>query len=1264
MKQFDGQFLSRKLTVSLWTAILVLDILVGIGAWLSLDSSRRNYEERATTTATNATQVFDQAISIYVRQIDLASLYIADRLEEQLRNGGRIQEAEFSRFLKQQNERLAGDIGIRVCDATGIVFLGKDVVANDKISWRDRNFFQILATQPERGLYVTDPLFGRVTKAGQIAFIRRYNQTDGSFAGLVSISISLQSLGELLKAQDLGPNGVALLRDSQRRLIVRFPAVESPEGQTGAKGYSKELGAVMDSGRSSGTYHAVRTSDGVERTNAYLRLTSVPFHLVTGVASQDYLEQWRNEIRNTSIAVAAYIAMTAILGWMLWKSLRLVRYETEQTRLLLRGATDGISILDQNGQILRASESFCDALGYSHGEMVGKTIHSLEAAMSPDAVSRTIDKVFHDGKVLTFESAHRHKDGSAVPVEVTAKRLMLNGQPIIFTSTRYIAERLRLARELSESESRFRQLIEKNQSVMLEINPESGRILDANDSAARYYGYPIKTLTEMSITQINTASPQAVAIEMQLAVHEGRGYFNFFHQLASGEIREVEVYSTLLEVRGQKHLFSIVHDISVRRLVEQNLKHLADEQRAILDSAIVGICKLKDRRMVWVNEAYAMMFGYCKDELIGQTTEMFYLDNEAAKAFAEAAYPTIKAGGAFRKQVQFRRKGGTLGWYDVAGTLVSPQSMESVWALTDITKLVEAEFAQRLSSSVFANSYDGIVITDTKNLIVDVNPAYCRISGYARDEVLGKNPSLISSGRQSDDFYKSMWTSLLQSDFWQGEVWNRRKTGEIYAEMLSLSAVRNARGEVQNFIGVSSDISSLKLHEQELDRFAHYDPLTGLPNRRQFQDQLKHELQLAQRTGGEVALILIDLDRFKEVNDTLGHDTGDRLLEDVGKRLQACVRESDSIARIGGDEFVVVMPGLQGQAAVIRVAQAIVDVMQTVFWLQGQEVFVSASVGVAIFPEDATDGTTLFKHADQAMYEAKGLGRNRFEFFKKSMQSLAEARISLGRALRHALAQAQFEMHYQPIIDLTTGRIVKCEALIRWRHPEHGLICPAEFISIAEDVGLIGPIGDWVFRQATSDIAKINATLASQAPSSEALNVSTARVPISVGVNVSPKQFHNGLDHDGWLAHLVDIGLPPELAIVEITEGLLLDNRPEVATQLLAFRDAGIQVAIDDFGTGYSALSYLTKFHIDYLKVDQSFVQRIESNLEDRAIVEAIVSMAHKLGMKVIAKGIETDSQRRLLEAALCDLGQGYHFAKPMRIEELWLLLSNRSMAF
>ena len=1246
MKQSMGKPLAQQLTRSLWAAILVLDLFVGVGAWLTLDVSRQNYETRATTTAVNAANMLDQAISIYVRQIDLASLHITDQLEDQLRRTGRISELTTNRFLARQSSRLVGDSGVRVCDAEGRVFLGGDVSPASKVSWRDRDFFQFLSRQNDHPLFVSDPIVGRVTKTGQVAFIRRYNRADGSFAGLVSISISLKTFSALLSVPDLGHHGVALLRDSQRRMIARNPPIDAPEGQTGAQGYSKELGKIMDAARKSDTYHADRTSDGVERINAYLRLTSVPFHLVTGVASQDYLSPWRTEVRNTSIAVAAYVAITGLLGWLLRNSLRLVSRVAEQNRLLLLGASDGISILDQRGHILEASESFCEALGYSREEIIGKPIHSLDASMSSEEVSRTIEHVFHEGQVLRFESAHRHKAGMTIPVEVTAKRLMVSGQHVIFTSTRNISERLRVESQLRESEKRFRQLIEKNHSVMLEIHPESGQILAANESAATYYGYPLDTLMQMSIAQINVAPPQEVADEMRHVVQEERGYFNFHHRLASGEIREVEVYSTPVEIHGQQHLFSIVHDISIRRQAELSVKLLMEEQRAILNSDIVGISKVRDRRMLWVNDAYAKMFGYSREELTGQTTDMLYPDADAKDSFAAAAYPVVNAGEVFKTQVQYKRKDGSLGWCNMTGALVSPVSMVSVWAFTDVTEIIAADSSRRLAASVFSNSYDGIVITDVQNHIVDVNPAFSRITGFSRDEVLGKNPKQITSGRQDEGFYQAMWSNLQQSGSWHGEIWNRRKTGEIYAEMLSISAVRDQRGEVQNYIGVFSDISSLKLHEQELDKIAHFDALTGLPNRRLFQNQLQRAIQLAHRTECDVALLVIDLDRFKEVNDTLGHDAGDQLLQDAAKRLQLCVRESDSIARLGGDEFVVVMPGVKGQAAVTRVAQSIVDAMQTTFWLQGQEACISASVGVAIFPDDAKDAISLFKHADQAMYEAKELGRNRFEFFKKSMQTIALNRVAIGLALRHAFDAEQFELLYQPILELDGGRIVKCEALIRWQHPERGLIGPTEFISIAEDIGLIGQIGEWVFRQATSDIARINAAKGSH-----------DQAPICVGVNVSPKQFHYGLELQHWLAHLEKIGLPPELLVVEVTEGLLLESRPEVAAQLLTLRDAGIQVAIDDFGTGYSALSYLTKFHIDFLKIDQSFISRIESSMEDLAIVEAIVSMAHKLGIKVIAEGIETPAQRALLMSAECDLGQGFHFAKPMCFEDFRTLV-------
>jgi len=1238
----------RRLALAIGGTILALDILVGLGAWYTLDSSRRSYDTQAAELAANSAMALDQDLSSYVRQIELSSSYIVDQLEAQLRRQGRISEAEANAFLKLQNDRLGTDIVIRSSDARGEVFLGKDVPHDHRSSWHDRDFFRTLSTQPDKSLHVAGPMLGRVSKVWLIAFVRRYEMPDGSFAGVVSITLSLESLGKMLATRELGPHGAVELRNEKGHMVASYPPPVLPPAEAAPKPDGSQ--SVVDSQADpapdpqpmSQVYRSA-SQDGASGINAYQRMVAVPYHITVRVSSLDYLQNWRHEVMASVMVVVAYVLATAALGWLLWKSLLLAKRQTEQTRILLRGASDGICILDRQGVILEASESFCQSVGYNHDEIIGVSIQSLDAAMTPAEVAQAIDRVFSTDQIVQFESVHRHKDGSLIPVEISAKSLVMDSRPVIFTSSRNIAERQRAARDLTERESRFRQLIEKNQSVMLEIDPESGRLLAANESAVQYYGYPRAELLQMNIAQINLATTQELAAELQRAAKEERGYFNFKHRLASGEVREVEVYSTPVEILGRKHLFSIVHDISVRRQAESRVMELVSEQRAILNSEIVGICKVKNRQMIWVNEAFAKMFGYSIDELTDQPTDILYPDLQRSKAFAEAAYPAIDLKGIYKTQVQYKRKDGSTGWYDVTGAMVNNESGESVWAMMDITGIVRAESNQRRAARVFANSYDGIVVTDSNNLIVDVNPAYTRITGYTLDEVIGKNPNFISSGRQNEIFYHDIWESLKKTDAWQGEVWNRRKSGEIFAEMLSISVVRDQHGSLLNYIGVFSDISNLKQHEQELDRIAHFDALTGLPNRRLFQDQLQRELQMALRTGCNVALLVIDLDRFKEVNDTLGHDAGDRLLVEAAQRLRTCVRESDMVARLGGDEFVVVMPVLKGQTAVTRVAQSIIDTMQNAFWLEKQEAFISASIGVAVFPEDASDASTLFKHADQAMYEAKGLGRSRFEYFRKSMQSLAEARISLARALRHAIEQSQFELRYQPIVDLNSGEIVKCEALIRWNHPERGLLGPAEFITVAEDVGLIGQIGDWVFRQATKDIAELNV----------ARSQFGGLKPMQVSINASPRQFHYGLDQIAWLAHLRDIGLAPGLVVIEITEGLLLDNRPEVARQLFAFRDVGIQVAIDDFGTGYSALSYLTKFHIDYLKIDQSFVRGISVNLDDRAIVEAIVSMAHKLNIEVIAEGIEIVRQYEILASIACNYGQGYYIDKPLTIADL-----------
>jgi diguanylate cyclase (GGDEF)-like protein len=401
-----------------------------------------------------------------------------------------------------------------------------------------------------------------------------------------------------------------------------------------------------------------------------------------------------------------------------------------------------------------------------------------------------------------------------------------------------------------------------------------------------------------------------------------------------------------------------------------------------------------------------------------------------------------------------------------------------------------------------------------------------------------------------------------------------------------------------------------------------------------FHDRLEQEIKKAQRSGLAMALLFLDLDRFKEVNDTLGHDMGDLLLKDAARRLGRCVRETDTVARLGGDEFTVILGELQDTDCVERIAQEVLWKLAQPFRLGGELAYVSASVGITLYPADAKSVDALIKNADQAMYAAKSQGRNRYSYFTPSMQEAAQARMRLANDLRGALAGGQFSLAYQPIVELATGGIHKAEALIRWQHPERGAVGPAEFIPIAEDTGMIVDIGNWMFREAALQAARWRAARDAE---------------FQVSVNKSPAQFRDaGKAHATWFDYLRELGLPGSAIVVEITEGLLLDASAAVTGQLLEFRDAGLQVAIDDFGAGYSSLSYLRKFDIDYLKIDQSFVRNLEPVSEDLVLCEAIIAMAHKLGIKVIAEGVETAGQRDLLAAAGCDYAQGYLFSRPV----------------
>jgi diguanylate cyclase (GGDEF)-like protein/PAS domain S-box-containing protein len=699
----------------------------------------------------------------------------------------------------------------------------------------------------------------------------------------------------------------------------------------------------------------------------------------------------------------------------------------------------------------------------------------------------------------------------------------------------------------------------------------------------------------------------------------------------------VSLWAKLFIEAGLLTLFLLPGLWRLRRYAE-SFANERKQTRAMLASLGEGVIAAdRDGNVEYLNEAAERLTGWRSETARGAPLHEIY-----------RATPVQRSGSGgletrMHRKTLSRRNGARSTVEDVAATMRDERGRRTgtVVVVRDVTEHVEQEKELRLAATVFSHAVEGILITDRNNAIVRVNEAFCHITGYSAEEAIGMNPRMLASGRHHAEFFRAMWKRLKLEGEWRGEIWNRRKNGEIYPEWLSIRCICDPLGRIVNFVAVFTDISERVRNQEHIFQLAYYDNLTGLANRALLMDRMEGAIAQASRDKKAVGILFLDMDRFKLINDTLGHAMGDLLLQKVAAAIGAGVRDIDTVSRFGGDEFVVClsdMPGDQADAdeAAAAVAGKILKRLSEPFYLLGHEVVVTPSIGVAIYPWDGDAPSVLIKHADTAMYHAKSQGRDNFQLFTRDMLSIGDERLRLQSALRKALENGEFIVHYQAQVEIESGRIIGAEALLRWRNPELGMVSPAKFIPVAEDTSLIQPIGDWVLATVCRDWRNWREHL-----------LMAGDLP-RIAVNFSPRQFNQPDFVEKLLRVIKESGGEPESLEVEITEATLMRNTDTALNALKRLRANGLKVAVDDFGVGYSSLSYLKLFPIDVLKIDQSFIRDLTTNDSDAQIVRAIVAMGRSLNLTVLAEGVENEDQLAFLRREGCQEVQGYLFSKPL----------------
>ncbi|WP_437879561.1 bifunctional diguanylate cyclase/phosphodiesterase [Pseudomonas sp. LRF_L74] len=798
--------------------------------------------------------------------------------------------------------------------------------------------------------------------------------------------------------------------------------------------------------------------------------------------------------------------------------------------------------------------------------------------------------------------------------------------------SREIQQRQRLEEQLRSSEQHYRGLVESLNAIAWEMRLEDYCFTYVSPHAERLLGYPLEEWLRPGFWQrtLHPDDAERTFVLCQKETQAGRDHsFDYRMLAADGRVVWLHDIVTLTDLGHGPLLRGLMIDISETRRTQEKLAASEEKFAKAFNASPDGllITRQDTGELLAANEGFTRLTGFSLDETLGRTTReiglWFNLQDR------DNLVQQIRQNGAvfdFNTWVNIR---GQLRYCELSAQAMEIDGQPCMLTIArDVTERQQTQERLRLAATVFENTAEGVMVTDPQQRITAVNRAFTRITGYSEEDILGESPRMLASDRHDHLFYTRLLDELQDTGHWQGEIWNRRKNGESYPQWLTISAVHN-QGNLTHFVSVFADISSLKAAESQLDHQAHHDPLTGLPNRPLFEKRLNESLENKQ-SG---AVLFLDLDRFKHINDSLGHPVGDCLLQGIAQRLLQQLGANDTVARQGGDEFIVLLPEISSAQEAEGIAQRLLACFEAPFQANVHEFFISASIGICLYPTDGDDVATLVKNADAAMYRSKAKGRNRAEFYTRDLTLQATERMTLEHELRRAVERQELSLHYQPKRCLASGELIGAEALLRWTHPQLGQVPPDRFITLAEDSGLIVPIGDWVLQEACRQLQEW-----------QAIHGAFGVISVNLsGKQLSHPQLANRIDE--LLTHY---GLRAEHLQLEITESFIMNQAEEALDILHSLKALGVQLAIDDFGTGYSSLSYLKRMPLDILKIDKSFIAGLPDASDDAAITRSIIALARSLQLTVIAEGVETEAQQDFLTREGCQQIQGYLISKPL----------------